>query len=682
VTSPRKASRREARDAKRHAPAGVVEPPSSAFAYRLHLAGASFLLVLLAWHRFATVTSEPGGRFEDPDAVFHAHRAASAIASHALLPPVFDRFENFPAGGRAMWPPLHDASLALLARLGGSTAADPRAGLTVAAAFPVLELVLALFAGAALARRTGGNAGGTLTAWLFATTACLPRRGAFGEIDHNITEVLGALLLTLLATWIADRKDGLAASLSPVLWAAAVLVALGFYAGLVLAAGFAAVGAAAAGLCRDDRHMLPRLSLGFGLAALVLPFFAGLRMTPEPGDPWRLGPVYVLILGAAAAGTGGVALLAALQRGFATGAGLVVRGQIPAFSGIALGVVAAALTPPAARVGFATGLGFLGSRDPWLSTIEEFTPLFTNTAASLAALPAVPAGLLALAFVAARARRLARETWVALLPVALPFLLYTALALVEKRLLPPAAAFGAAAAGAAWGLLRAWGAARWSVLAASGAGALIAAASFLFGYLGDTFRGTPAPAPSAAEEAAGAFRALTPPPGDPPAWGVLAPWDYGHEILWRSDRAVALNNFGNFHPGFDRATRIWLDASPAHAVSELDALKLRYVLAVYPPNVLPGAAISLREDASRLFAGGYRSDRLAPYEPSPPGLATLLVRLHLGDGRRRAEDTDADARALARLKKLWESPETGPGPGGRPVPFMKLFEVLSPAGPK
>ena len=69
-----------------------------------------------------------------------------------MLPPVFDPFENFPDGGRALWPPLHDAALALMARLGGSTAAErPEAGLLVAAAFPVVEMVLALLVAAAIA---------------------------------------------------------------------------------------------------------------------------------------------------------------------------------------------------------------------------------------------------------------------------------------------------------------------------------------------------------------------------------------------------------------------------------------------------------------------------------------------------------------------------------------------------
>ena len=97
---------------------------------------AALAAALFAAHRVPTVLSEPTGRFEDPDAMFHARRAARAVAEGTLLPPVFDRFENFPDGGRAFWPPLHDATLALLARLGGSTRESPARGLPLAAAFP------------------------------------------------------------------------------------------------------------------------------------------------------------------------------------------------------------------------------------------------------------------------------------------------------------------------------------------------------------------------------------------------------------------------------------------------------------------------------------------------------------------------------------------------------------------
>jgi hypothetical protein len=198
---------------------------------------------------------------------------------------------------------------------------------------------------------------------------------------------------------------------------------------------------------------------------------------------------------------------------------------------------------------------------------------------------------------------------------------------------------------------------------------------FGFTYLGLTFRGEPEPLVSAGEAAGQVISQATPAPGDPPAWGVLAPWDFGHEILRHSGRAVALNNFGTMQPGFARAMEVYLETDASRAVAELDALRLRYVFAVYPPNVLPGGAQAVHRDPSRYFAGGHFADRLTPYVPTEEGARTFLVRLHLENGAPKHGDAPAARAALGRLALLWESPQTGPDAAGRPVPYMKLFEL-------
>ncbi len=616
---------------------------------------------------------EAGGRFEDPDAMFHAHRVVRTVAEGRLLPPVLDSFENFPDGGRALWPPLHDATLALAARLGGSTAADPKRGLPVAAAVPVAELVLALLLAARLARSAGGPRGELLAAWLFALTPCLPRRGAFGELDHNLTEVLFVLLLVLAATSIA-RREGAGGRglrdprLSSLLWASVSLIALGFYAGLVLAAGLAAAGVAAHDLLSPERRALPRLSLGFGLAALALPVFASLRVKPLPDDPWRLGPTYVLILAIGAAGTGLFSLAVSARRGFRKEADLFGAG------GVLTGAAAMLVTTPLAWRALSRGFGFLGSRDPWLSTIDEFQPLFTAREALVAALPALPVALAALAFalLAWRRREVAGAERLALLSA--PFLAYAALALVQKRFLPVAAALGATAGGAAWESVRENAAAKWTVRSLFVAGLLPAASGFLIPYAGLTLRGEAVPAASWSEVTAGVLARTTPAPGNPPEWGVLAPWGDGHTILWRSGRAVALNNFGDMQPGFARSEALWLETSPAVAVEELSRLRLRYVVASWPPNVVPPAARGLGRDPKMYFARGFARDAAATYAPTPLGERTLLVRLHLYDAKPFTDDSEADRRALARFRLLFTSEEAGPGPRGA-VPFLKIFEL-------
>jgi hypothetical protein len=100
------------------------------------------------------------------------------------------------------------------------------------------------------------------------------------------------------------------------------------------------------------------------------------------------------------------------------------------------------------------------------------------------------------------------------------------------------------------------------------------------------------------------------------------------------------------------------------------------VLAVYPPNVLPGAAVSLGRDAKAYLPDGLSAGRPARYEPTELARRTFLVRLHLEGGAPREGDTPGDLAALARLRMVWESDFGAPGPGGREVPFMRLFEVL------
>ncbi len=346
----------------------------------------------------------------------------------------------------------------------------------------------------------------------------------------------------------------------------------------------------------------------------------------------------------------------------------------------AISIAVAALVPRAAFGALAKGLGFLGSRDPWLSTIDEFQPLLRTPAAFVAALPAllVAAAGLAAAFIGIRPRSPAANAGLALLST--PFVVYALLALVQKRFLPVAAAFAAATGGAALSLARARPALRWSVIALAALGVLPAANAYLIPYLAATFRETEfAESGTPGGLAAGILRDVSPDPGNPPAWGVLAPWDYGHDILHFGGRAVALNNFGSAHSGFPRATRLFLSTSPASAVGKLAELRLRYVVAGWPPNVLPSAATSLGEDPGAYLVEGRRTDAPPTYRLTAKGERTLAGRLHLRDGRPFEDDSAADRAALARLRLVAASQETGPGPDG-PIPFLKVFELLPAPG--
>jgi asparagine N-glycosylation enzyme membrane subunit Stt3 len=660
-----------ARAKKREKPgaAEVVEAPPSLPGRRavaLHLAAASLVVVLAGWQRFAIVRAEAGGRFEDPDAMFHAHRVERTIAEGRLFPPVFDARENFPEGGRALWPPFHDATLALLARIGGSTAAEPRRGFLLAAAFPVVEMVLSLLAAAALAGRAAGPRAAVFAAWLFALTPAFARRGSFGDLDHNLTEVLAALLLLLLADLIARREETGGSGfrdprLSPLLWGGALLLALGFYAGLVLTAGVVALAVAARDLTRPGSSALPRLSLGFGLAALALPFFATLRVAPDLSDPWRLGPVFVLLFALGAAGTGLFSLAATLARtrGVPRDVALFAGG------GTAAGLLAMLLTSARAWPALLAGLGFLGSRDPWLATIDEFLPVVRNLSWAVSALPAVAVAAVALAFVASRG----------LLFLAVPFAIFTILGVIQVRFVPLAAAFAAAAGGVAWALAAPRRAARIVILAVFVVSLIPAAAGYLIPSLRATLGASATPTVLLWDGAAAAIRTMTPAPADPPGWGVLAPWDYGHAILWKTGRPVALNNFGNMHPGFARAQKLWLEPSPAAAVRELSRLKLRYVLVVWPPYYVPSTAACLGLSSDGWFEGSWTPQMLPSYRPTPTGERVFATRLHLRGTRSLPSDSPEDRAALLRLRPVWNSEESLRTPFGV-LPLQRLFELL------
>lgn len=643
--------------------------PDKAFSSASVLLVAIALVIagLEAWHPFATTTSRPGARFQDPDAAFHARRAERAVKTGSLLPPAFDAFENFPEGGRAVWPPLHDAALALLARAGGSTPSDPRQGMKLAAAFPVVELVLTLVVAALLAGAVGGPRGAVCAAFLFASMPTVVERGAFGEIDHNMTEVLGALLLLAVALRITRRHDDTEGRnrmfLEALFWAGSVLLALGFHAGLVLAAGIAAAATLAATFFEGKRGG-ESLAAGFALAAVLLPFFAGSRVRPDPSDPWRLGPVYALVLAIASAGTA----LAAL------GLFLNSHPRIPSREGsflvagtLGASLIVIALTPRASWGGLLRGLGFIGARDPWLSSIQEFQAVWTNVDVLRGALP----GLLAapVALVAAAASRPGRRALAGLLALSIPFAMFVVLGLLQQRFLPLAAAFAAAAGGAAFGLTPS----RRGRLFAVGAGllGLVFAGPILVRSIAATLRAEADLTLSAPEITAAVLKESTPDPGDPPAWGVLAPWDYGHAILRDSGRAVALDNFGSWHPGVSEKLALLVQPSPSRAVAEMSRRRLRYVVVPYPPPAVYGIARALGRSPLDYLVDDGKKMRVR-YLGTPLGEATLIFRLHRNDGRAQPADRPADREALGRFRKLWESPEGSPETG----PYMKIFELL------
>jgi hypothetical protein len=575
------------------------------------------------------------------------------------MPLAFDPFENFPSGGRAAWPPLHDASLIALARLGGSTPEDPQKGLVFASAFPVIELVVSLWVAVWIVGRREDRAGAAIAAWCMALTPFLLRRGAFGEIDHNVSELMFALLLAAAAfgPWdgIARRRP----ETYGLLWGTLLLAALGFFPGIVVGAALVSLGVVCADFAEGGRRS-GGISVGFLLGALALPWFASLRVTPEPGDPWRLGPVYSLVLAGGAMITAAASLIARRGR-FRRGSDWLP--VISFFGGAGLWFAA----PSAARLGLFHGLLFVGAQDPWLGTIEEFQPLAYRLDLLRLSLPAL--GVAAAAVVGAFLKRsLDRRDLVLLVP----FIGYLSLAVIQRRFLAPAIAFAATCAGLSYGRLPQ--AMRRATLMALAAGVFLVLP--VYGdFISMYRRGLIPPPPEPADVAGELIARSTPASDEPPSWGVLAPWTFGHRILFLSGRPVAVNNFGNWHDGFHRAMAVLIEPSPARALSELRALRIRYVLTARAPLHVPTTAAALGDDPER-FYDDLKPDSLLALGPvRRPGFLSLLHRLQEQGGVPLPTDRGADREALSRFVLVDRSTQSYPAYDGTRVPFLQLWEV-------
>lgn len=324
-------------------------------------------------------------------------------------------------------------------------------------------------------------------------------------------------------------------------------------------------------------------------------------------------------------------------------------------------------SPAAARLGLFHGFLFVGAQDPWLATIEEFQSVVHRLDLLRLSLPAIAVALVGVAG-AAFFRVLERRHLVVLVPLGG----YLGLALAQRRFLAPAIAFSAVSAGLAFG--RSPKTLRRVLLATLGVGALVVAPVY-GGFFTMYSRGMRPPPPEPADVAAELVARSTPAPGNEPSWGVLAPWSYGHRILFLSGRPVALNNFGNFHGGFDRAMGVLLEPSPARALEALRGMRIRYVLTARAPLHIPTIAAALGDDPTRFYDDLKADSLLATGPVRRPGFLSLLHRLQEQDGRPLPTDRPADREALSHFVLVDQSAQTYPAYDGRRVAFLRLWEV-------
>lgn len=141
-------------------------------------------------------------------------------------------------------------------------------------------------------------------------------------------------------------------------------------------------------------------------------------------------------------------------------------------------------------------------------------------------------------------------------------------------------------------------------------------------------------------------------PAGSPEYGVLAPWEAGHALLWEAHRPTVIDNFGDdLGPeNFELAERIYA-GSEAEAMPLLGELRVRYVVVGASPAAAGGRA----------------------------GPGSLLRSLYQRDGAELVGPEAGLARVAAaeRHRLVYESPPAEAGDGA--LPLYKVFEVVAGA---
>ncbi|HKJ23671.1 MAG TPA: STT3 domain-containing protein [Myxococcota bacterium] len=571
---------------------------------KLRLAlGLLALVALAGWIRAGTdvlVVTDAGVHLTVPgDPYYHLRRIAWSV-DHFPRVLEFDTYLNFPDGGRVVWPPAFDWTIAGVARawVGGH---DSAGAARIAARAPAVFGVLAVLAVFALARRRFSPGAGWLAGGLLAVLPNHVLHSQVGQLDHHVAVSLVAvgLLAAAMALVSSPRTRawrgaavGLAFGASLWLWPGMLI-----HVALLEAMLVVWVAAAAA---RDEACARARALAALNLGAFAMVARSALAAPwPEFGawSPWvlsRFQPAFFLAAAATLAATAFVwrRLGATRPRRWALAAGLGAVGLAAAFAVI-----------PGLADSLAVAAGWFSKAESFQENVSELRPFDVALAVSrytwlVLAFPLAWAGL-AVASLRGGAPRLAERAL--LLGMAAAFL---ALAALQRRfgntfsVLYVLVWAGFAAEAAAF--VRARPAWRWPAVAGAALLALATLAS-VAGFLGPR-RATLARAhadpaiarrgPLAVEhrlfDAAGRWLRDASPPtrgwDDPslvPEYGVLTRWDAGHLVRWRARRPLVQDNFGVYggRKNFERAERYYAAEDEGEALALLSAMEVRYVMA-------------------------------------------------------------------------------------------------------
>ncbi len=639
---------------------------------------------------YPTVLTAAGIFPNGPDAYYHLRRIAySVLAFPRFL--TFDAYVSFPEGGRPIWTPLFDFSLAALARLVLGAQAGPPLERLLMWVPPLLGAVCVL-AVHALARRAWGERVAALAALLLAVLPAHFVYSQLGELDHHVAVALAVTLLLAAGLSVLRRASGgrRGRVVGALLLGGAQAFALLLWPGCLLALATLAATLVACVVESARREEAVALARSCALAHAVA---CGLVAAFTPSGEWeRWGSLSPLVLSWFQP-----VFLAAGALCFGALAGIFERVRFPAsLAGracVALalggGVLTLALATSAGLVaGAGDAWGWLAKREVFQASVAESEPLLAGVhgvdfgiAVQLFsrlsyAVPLLLAwvvtgtrghedararGVLAAWTVVWLAAALLQRRFVNELSVAFALLVaicaIDGLAVVQRAL----ARRGRATRGAAW------------LLALLVTGWLLAPIGvFYSGYVTNlrrSWQGEPLllsgwqPEQRGLTQVARWLAARSPPTAGywdasaRPEYGVLAAWGDGHVLRYVAERPLVQDNFGDDVDarGFALAEDYYSASSEPAALAIAERLRARYV-------IVHGAGSG--------HAQGYAA-------------GSLLKRLHKlrgteGNVGASGAAPGAYLPALTRHRLIFDALAAG-GPSGGTRPSYKIYEIVAGA---
>ncbi len=600
------------------------------------------------------------GRLTSPEAdgLYHMRRVHRAIEEGEIAGS--DPRLNFPHGSKIPWPAYADSAAYSLLGLFAPEDLDARRAFleTWMARLPFLygvatSFLLALFAGALLRSQLAAIVAGSISALSYgAVHYSVP-----GIADHHAWVSMLNVLAMLICSMAWRRVCLIDPQRSLHLGAAAGVMmglSLGSWVASLLWLGALQLGLVLTWLrARDETaHGLRNFGLAFHAAALLLVLPAALSSEWATEFPWMVvnlswfHPIELLLglLIFLPKHGGRVPLLAIPAAIFAVGA-LLVALDIGPGAGI--------------REGFA----WVSRADEFMSGIAESSRLFDGyrdwVGLGFFLLP------LLWLWIAMRWWRGQSEFAALLILIPLSF----GQALTQIRFIE--AAIGPAALGFAWACTQfpKWNHARAWISLPTGlaAGVLVAGTYWLNGFASFTWTDRAAPAQRHLLEWIDAHAPSSTPIAEAEA-SVLAPWDWGHAIEWRTGFASVATNFGSYVgvDGYRAPAKFFLSRDPQAARELLRAHQVRYL--VRNSRLTLAMDQLQRSYGEDLLEGGF----VRSFEDAQGHTRTEFTPLWF-DSMAAALGVGVAASPSGVLPGLGDF--DGPEGPGRPIDYLRLVHV-------